>query len=276
MTRLDDIRAVSRGDYWSTFGRRWSTLLTYRYLGRTNPVLDCGANVITMPLRHDMRNERGGVMAAPLCIAAAESGGMHDDTHVPNPVTASLQILDAAHGVKRIQVIPETLRLGRSMGFSRSLIVDADVPERVIALSSGSAISRGRPPEGYERVENPPLPVENSPSMPRLHEVFDIRRICAGVWEIAALDEPNASPDAALHLGPQHIALEAAAAELAGQGAQARSWQMMFLARGQIGPFRTRATLHGDSGAWVGVRVDLTDAGNADRLISTASASFER
>jgi hypothetical protein len=52
-----------------------------------------------------------------------------------------------------------------------------------------------------------------------------------------------ASPDAALHIGPQHVLLETAAidyaAALAGtERLQMRSWHVMFLARAKTGPFR--------------------------------------
>lgn len=275
MIAPDDIRNSHSDAWWSTFGNSWTQLLTYRYMGRTNPVLDNGAHTVTMPLRHNTRNTMGGIMAAPLCIAAAESGGMHDDTHIPNPLTAVLQILDDARGVRRVRVIPETLHLGRNMGFSRSTIVDDDAPHRIIALSTGSAISLGEPPSGYRKVDNPPLEIVDASDMAPLHEVFGIRRIGPGVWEIPRLDQHTASPDAALHLGPQHIAMEAAAVDIVGAGRQIRSCHVMFVARGKCGPFHTHCSvLQGNSTC--GVRVDITDVGNGSRLVSSSSAVFDR
>lgn len=277
MSGPEDIRNADPQQYWQAFSKTWLHLLSYRYLGRSNPVLDQGAEHITMPLRHDMRNHIGGISAAPLCIAAAESGGMHDDLYIPNPITANLQIVDEARGVKRVLVLPETLRIGRSMGFSRSRIVDADDPERLIALSSGAAVTLGAPPAGYRKLPNPPLEVLDRAGMPRLHEVFGFSRIAAGVWEMPELVRGTASPDAALHLGPQHIALETAASDMARQAAgrevQIRGWQVQFLGRGKRGPFRTSSqVLTGPAGLCV--QVDLFDTGHEQRLVSTALASF--
>ena len=39
------------------------------------------------------------------------------------------------------------------MGYSRSRIVDADDPDRVLALTEGQGVSIGTPPEGLERME---------------------------------------------------------------------------------------------------------------------------
>ena len=43
--------------------RAADSVLTYRYLGKLNPGLDAGVERETMPLRHDMRNSTGGIMA---------------------------------------------------------------------------------------------------------------------------------------------------------------------------------------------------------------------
>ena len=50
-------------------------LLTYRYLGRKSTTMH-GAEYDSMKIRRDMRNAEGGIMAAPLMIATAETGGV--------------------------------------------------------------------------------------------------------------------------------------------------------------------------------------------------------
>jgi len=279
----EDIRNTQADkDYWPNFEKIWTSLLTYRYLGRLNPILDEGVSETTMPLRHDMRNRYGGIMAAPLAIAAAECGGMSDDLYIPNPLSASMQIIDNANGVKRVKVIPEVVKIGRSMGFSRSKIVDAHNESRVIALSSGSAISLGSPPAGYKKVHNPPIEVEDKPDMPQLHEVFGVVQIEHGVWQLPKIDSSTASPDAALHLGPQHIALEAAATQLAEAKAdfkpqQVCQWQIAFVARGKVGPFRTQGQAYQSvAGGPVAVELLLLDCGNDHRPITMASALYQQ
>ena len=277
----EDIRDVPSEQYWETFERRWTGLLSYRYLGRSHAGMDTGA-ADTMRLRHDMRNAAGGIMAAPLCIASPEAGGMADDSFVPNPVVASLQVLDDARGVDEILVQREVVRIGRQMGFSRSRIVDAADPDRVIALSEGMGVSIGTPPEGFEPVDNPPIEVEDSPDLPPLHLVFGARRRPDGAWELPPLSDELSSPDAALHLGPIHVVLEAAATELAAARAgtdalQVESWHVMFTARGKVGPFRVAGEAAGGPGGGrrLGCRLSLHDEGNGDRVVATASATFQ-
>jgi hypothetical protein len=238
----DDIRDAPVDEYWDRFEVRWTGLLSYRYLGRNTAAVDRGGGE-TMRLRYDMRNPSGGIMAAPLCIASPESGGMADDEYVPSPVIASLHILDDARDVREIEVRREVIRIGRQMGFSRSKIVDAADPARVIALSEGMGVSLGQPPPGFEPVDNPPIDVEDSPAMPPLHVVFGARRRPDGAWELPELSDELSSPDAALHLGPIHVVLEAAAMELVSREAgsdalQVEDWHVMFVARGKVGPFR--------------------------------------
>jgi hypothetical protein len=274
----EDIREVSAERYWDSFQRRWTGLLSYRYLGRSHTGIDEDAGD-TMRLRHDMRNAAGGIMAAPLCIASPESGGMADHTFVPNPVVASLQVLDDARDVEEIRILHDVIRVGRQMGFSRSEIVDAADPGRVIALSEGMGVSIGAPPPGFEPVENPPLAIEDSPSLPPLHAVFGARRRPDGAWELPELSDELSSPDAALHLGPIHVVLEAAAMELAAAEAgtnrvQVEGWHVMFAARGRVGPFRVSGEATGGGLGRIGCRLSLHDEGNGDRVVTTASATF--
>jgi acyl-coenzyme A thioesterase PaaI-like protein len=276
---LNDIRDTPKEEYWEDLRRRWTSLLSYRYLGRSHSSLNSGPVDNTMRLRHDMRNPAGGIMAAPLCIASPEGGGLSDDTSVPNPVIHSLQILDDARDVQRIEVVSQVLKQGRQMAFSRSRIVDADHPERVIALTEGEGVSLGATPEGFEKMPEAKIEVEDSPDLPPLWQVFGASRRDDGHWVLPELSIETASPDAALHLGPQHIVLEAAAADLAADRAgtdrlQVESWHVMFLARGKTGPFRVDAEAVPGSGGRIGVRLLIADEGNGGRPITTASAVF--
>lgn len=277
---LVDIRTVPADEYWKVFERKWTSLLSYRYLGRVNSGLDRqqeGVNQMT--LRHDMRNPLGGIMMAPLCIFCPEAGGMNDDEYVPNPVIASMMIVDDARDVAKLRAVPEVVRLGRQMGFSRHLIVDDADPSRVIAISEGMGISLGSTPGSYEKVDNPSIVVADSPDLPPLHEVFGATRDHAGVWRLPRLSIEMASPDAALHLGPQHIVIETAATEAAREVAatarlQAESYHCQFVARGKVGPFRANVETFAGRDGRVGARVTLHDEGNDDRVVTSASMLF--
>ena len=132
---VNDIRETPEEQYWDELRRKWGALLSYRYIGASFSSMNTTAVDPTVTIRHDMRNPAGGIMAAPLAITCPAVGGRTDLEAVPNPVVHSLQVLDDAHGVSRIQIAArEPLRRGQRMDYGRAQIVDADDHDRVIAL----------------------------------------------------------------------------------------------------------------------------------------------
>jgi hypothetical protein len=278
---LKDIRAL-KGDKtaWAAeLERRWGGLLSYRYLGRRYGDMDVGEGIDdTVAVRHDFRNATGGLMVAPLAICSPEGGGVNDLEAVPNPVIHSTQILDPGHDVARIEIVGGQIKAGRRMSYSRSLIVDADDPDRVIAFTEGQNARIGEVPDGLERMPEQPLVVEDSPDLPPLWQVFGGSRRADGHWILPELSEALASPDAALHLGPQHVILETAAVDaaraLAGSDRlQVESAHVMFLARGKSGPFRVDAEAFRGADGRLAVRSLLYDEGE-DRRVTAASHLF--
>lgn len=241
--------------------------------------MDLGPTDNTVTIRHDMRNATGGLLLAVLGIASPEGGHMSDLEAVPNPVIHSCQILDPGRDVRRIEMVSEELKRGRQMGYSRSKIVDADRPERVLALTQGQGVSIGVPPEGLAKMPVTPIDIVDSPDLPPLWQVFGGARRSDGHWGLPELATEVASPDAALHIGPQFVILETAALDAAGTLAgtvrlQAISSHVMFMARGKVGPFRAEAEAMAGADGVVAVRVLLYDEGNGDRLTTTGSYAF--
>jgi len=276
-----DIREFSGESeaYAEELRRRWGGLLSYRYLGRRYAQMDVGPVDNTVTLRHDSRNAVGGILFAVLGISSPEGGGMSDLEAVPNPVVHSCQILDPGADVARIEVVSEVLKRGRQMSYSRSRIVDADRPQRVLALTEGQGVSLGTPPSGLERMEVEPIVVVDSPDLPPLSVVFGARRRADGHWALGPLEEDLASPDAALHIGPQFVLLEAAALDLAARLGGHDRWQgisshVMFLARGKVGPFRAAGEAVAGTAGTVAVRLAIHDEGAADRPITAATYQF--
>src|SRR4051812_44161878 len=191
---LKDIREL-RNDkeaYAAELESRWTGLLSYRYIGRRHGSMDIDAegkpvNDNTVKVRHDFRNSTGGLMVAPIAIASPEGGGRSDLEAVPNPVIHSAQILDPGHDVTRIEVRSANLKIGRQMGFSRSLIVDADNPERVVAFTEGQGISIGDVPQGLQKMPENPIDVVDSPDLPPLWQVFGASRRTDGHWTLPQL-----------------------------------------------------------------------------------------
>lgn len=277
---VDDIRTVAPEDHWDQFAEAWTTLMSYRYLGKLSPDLDAGVERETMPLRPDMRGPTGGILAAPLCIASPEPYWL-DSQCVPAPVVMSYEVLDAARDVQQVDVLRDVLHLGRTMGFSRSRVVDSADPSRVIAISCGVGVSLGDVPEGYEKVPNPPVPVLDPATLPPLPVAFGAERDAGGTWRLPEIRPELASPHAALHLGPINVVLEAAAVDVATAHAgtpdlQVESWTVMMLRPGVAGPFRATAEVSGGGRDRLAVELTLRDEGREDRVISVAQAVYRR
>jgi hypothetical protein len=277
-----DIREL-RGDrdaYAAELLRRWTGLLSYRYIGRSHGSMNAGPVDNTVTLRRDMRNAAGGLLVAPLSISSPEGDVGSDLVAVPNPVIHCCQILDDARDVRRIEVVEsEVLRVGARMGYSRSKIVDADDHGRVIAFTEGQGVSLGTPPAGLEKMPEEKLEIVDSPDLPPLWQAFGAFRRADGHWALPELADAVASPDGALHIGPQHVALETAAIDLAAglvgtDRLQLEAWHVMFLARGKQGPFRIDGEAVRGARGKVGARLTLHDEGNDDRAVTAASASF--
>jgi hypothetical protein len=279
-----DIRELS-GDadaYRDELFRRWTRLLSYRYIGRNHSSMNVGETDDTVVIRRDMRNEAGGIMVAPLAIASPE-GCQADLVAVPNPVIASVQIVDPGYDVTKVEIVDSgNVHQGRTMGYGRCKIVDADNPERVIAFNEGQGAIIGIPPEGLDKmdVSGAELVIEDSTDLPPLWEAFGASKRADGHWVLPALSLELASPDAALHIGPQHVVLETAAIDLAADAVRTRklqvvSWHVMFMSRGKVGPFRVEGTAHTGASGRVGVRMLLHDEGNSDKAVTSAAAIFE-
>ncbi|MGV0744710.1 hypothetical protein [Mycolicibacterium sp. XJ870] len=280
---LRDIRDFT-GDpeaYAAELRRRWGGLLSYRYLGRTYSSMDLGPADDTVTLRRDMRNSSGGLLLAVLGISSPDSGGVSDLEAVPNPVIHSCQVLDPAADVARIRVNTEILKQGRQLAYSRSVIVDADNPDRVIALTEGQGIAIGTPPDGLEKMPVDPIGIVDGPDLPPLWQVFGGHKREDGHWALPQLTVEVASPDAALHIGPQFVILETAASDCAADAAKTDALQgisshVMFLARGKTGPFRVDVQPLAGTDGTVAVRATLHDEGADGKAVTAATYLFRR
>jgi hypothetical protein len=249
-------------------------LMTYWYLGRAFNQID---DSDTMRLRRDMRNKSGGILAAPLAIAAPETGGWRDRDVVPVPIAYGLHIVDSAKDVSEIRVTRLTVRQGKKMGFSRSEIIDAADPQRVIAITTGIGMTLGNAPPSFSPIDMPPdLP--DTEDLPALHVVFGASRDPDG-WRLPVLAPKHASTSASLHLGPIHIVFEAAAMELAAtalgtEAIQVEDWDVHFLAPGRLGPFLVQGEAMSGRGDRVLVRLTLIDEGANGVPIAAGAAVF--
>ena len=70
---LKDIRELKNDPdaYAAELEKRWTGLLSYRYIGRNHSSMNTGPVDDTVTLRRDMRNVAGGLLVAPLSISVA-------------------------------------------------------------------------------------------------------------------------------------------------------------------------------------------------------------
>ena len=134
---------------------------------------------------------------------------------------------------------------------------------------------------GLEKMDTQSIEVVDSPDLPPLWQVFGGRRRDDGSWELGELAEELASPDAALHLGPQLVILETAALDAVAEAAgtdqlEAVSSHVMFLARGKTGPFRTSVDMIAGERDAFGARVLLHDDGEGGRAVTASSFQLRR
>jgi hypothetical protein len=149
----------------------------------------------------------------------------------------------------------------------------------VLALNEGQGVSIGVPPEGLEKMELNPIEVVDSPDLPPLWQVFGAARRPDGAWGLPELSVEVASPDAALHIGPQFVLLETAALDAAAtlvgtDKLQGVNSHVMFLARGKAGPFRVDADPIFGADGTVAVRATMYDEGAGNKAITAGSYVF--
>jgi hypothetical protein len=275
---VKDIREGSPDEYWQRLRAMMgpSGLMSYWYLGRA---FNQHQDPDTMKLRSDMRNPHGGILAAPLALAAPETGGWRDREVIPAPVAYGLHILDDAVGVSEIRITRSTVRKGRRMGFSRSEVVDAHDPNRVIAITTGIGITLGDAPPGFEPIELPP-DVPDTEDLPPLHVVFGVARDPDG-WRLPELSARHASTSASLHIGPIHVAFEAAAVEAAATHVdtdrlQVEHWDTHFISPGSVGPFLVEVDSVAGHTDRVAARMTLLDEGRDNAIVAAGAATFRR
>ncbi|MCB2046717.1 MAG: hypothetical protein KDE32_00665 [Novosphingobium sp.] len=272
MANAIDLRKVETGSFWASLRSAMGQdgLLTYRYLGRVAQNMH-GVPVGSMKIRSDMRDWHGGIRAAVLAIATAETG-FSDFNAVPAPIEAGLSILDAGRDVREVQLRAEVLKLGRTLGFSRTFVTDADQPEKVIAISRGVGIKLAEAPESGGEPFPLPDDMADAGELPSLLTVFG-GVLDGDVCCLPELSAGSSSTSGSLHLGPIHIALDAIADANARQHRmRIADWNVMFLSAGTHGPFRaelTRRMVQAGDGAVV---LSLVDEGRDDRLVATATA----
>ncbi len=255
-------------------------LLTYRYIGSTGATaIDRHHAESTALLRSDLRGA-AGVLACALGIMGGDAASTIDDAiAIPAPVHTSLELLDDADGVREVRVRAEIAHEGRTQLVYRKRWEDADDPNRLLAVGTSVSVVLGPAPAGHHYV--PPGPgVPDDPSLPPLWVAFGAQRRPDGAYELPELTMELGSTSASLHHGPIQVVLEAAATDAAVAAApgplRLRHWDVTYVRRGKVGPFRTAVELVPSLGPTVVCSASLHDDGVDGRRIAFATAVFQR
>ena len=149
---------------------------------------------------------------------------------------------------------PEVLKRGRQMGYSRSRIVDADEPTRVLALTEGQGISIGAPPSGLEQDGR------STPSRSSTRPTFRRSGRCSAAPATRRRPLGPGRPVRRVGVARRRPAPRPAVRDPRDRGAgpgravagtdrlQGVSSHVMFLARGKVGPFRVEGEAIAGSG----------------------------
>lgn len=275
MNATGDLREAGQDEFWDRLHVAMGKdgLLTYRYLGRVTEDMH-GVPRGYMKIRGDMRDAHGGIRVGALAIATAETGFTDFDA-VPAPISAGLTIVDPGIDVTRVAMRREVLKLGRTVGFSRTVVTDWDDECRVIALTRGIGIKLGEAPAAGGEPFPLPDDISERTDLPPLISVFGGWKGEDGHWRLPALSAQNRSTSGSLHLGPIHLVFDAAADEFAAaSGRRVIDWDVLFVAAGTRGPFRLDANPLPAEGAPGAIRFTLVDEGRDGRIVASGSASL--
>lgn len=259
---------------------RWTashgTLMSYAYLGCRSEVVDKDHAVGRMPLRSDMRWS-GGVMGAPLAIAMLDTAGISiDGIRFAAPTHIALQIMSDAAAVKTIRTDGTVNRIARTALFTECTQRDADNPDNVIATGNVDWASMGEVAPGWA-YQDPGPGVADEPTMPPLFTAYTIEHDLKGRYVVPALNTLIGA--SILHHGPQLVALEAAANDLAASQADGRSlrlqtYDVRLLRGGKHAPFVTVPLGSGRTADTVWARTALVDKDGEGDVIAQASLVF--
>lgn len=272
--------------FWDEYGKIMGPegLLTYRYIGSTGArAIDRLHSESTARLRRDLRGP-AGVLASALSIIGGDASSTIDDAiAIPAPTHAAIEVLDDGAGVDEVRCHVEIAQAGRTQMVYRKRWEDAADPRRVLAVGTTMSTVVGPAPEGHSYV-SPGPGVPDSPDLPPLWAAFGARSLGDGTYELPKLSASLGSTSASLHHGPIQVVLEAACNDAAvaaiagagGGGIRIAHWDVTYVRKGKVGPFRTGCevvTVRPDS---VVCGATLHDEGVDGRMVAFANAVFAR
>ena len=165
---------------------------------------------------------------------------MSDLEAVPNPVIHSCQILDPGRDVRRIEVIIRGAQAGPADGLQPLDDRRRRQTEPRPRAHRGPGHQHRHSARGPAEDGDRPARDRRLPDLPPLWQVFGGARRPDGRWALPELSAEVASPDAALHIGPQFVILETAAIDAGARRRRHRPAAGHVVARDVPGPGQGR------------------------------------
>ena len=265
----DEPRREAASPYGEWAGTQ-NKLKSYRYLASRPKALGRDHAEGRMRFRHDLRGP-GSVLGAPLAIAMLDVAGINIDCiNILALTQINVNLLDPALDVQEVYMTGRMLNQARTAVFTEARMYDSANLDRVIGFGTANWSVIVPTPPGFEYPE-PGVGIPDSPDAPELWTEYDGRRRDDGRLEVRGLSEEFGTDR--LHHGPIQVVTERAGFEAVASHAGTTSlaletFSTTILRPCRVGPFVCTPELLAGSGDSVGVRVEMHDEGNDNRLVA--------
>ena len=266
-------------DPWGEWASSRGVLMSYAYLASAPRAVDRTHAENMLPIRPDLRTPAGAMLAAPLAIAMLDAAGVNvDPVNILALTQVNLTLIDSGVGVSVAHLAGHVTAEARSQIFTEAAIYDASDRERPIGLGTANWSVICPTPEGFVYPE-PGDGIDENAYTPPLWQAYTGRRRADSLLEI-----PGPRPEVGaerLHHGPMLVVTETAAIEagiraLGTDALRIDHLAMTIVAPGRAGPFVALPVSTAASGDSVLCRVELRDAGRADRLVAATVVRMTR
>jgi acyl-coenzyme A thioesterase PaaI-like protein len=245
-------------------------LKSYRYLASRPIALGRDRAEGRMRFRHDLRGP-GSVLGAPLAIAMLDVAGINIDCiNILALTQINVNLLDPALDVDEVYMTGRMIHQARTAVFTEARMYDSAKLDRVIGFGTANWSIIVPTPAGFQYPE-PGEGIADSPDAPELWTEYDGRRREDGRLEVRGLSEEFGTDR--LHHGPiqvvtERAGFEAVAAHAGTTNLRLDTFATTILRPCRIGPFVCTPEVLPGSDRTVGVRVEMRDEGNDNRLVA--------
>jgi hypothetical protein len=172
-----------------------------------------------------------------------------------------------------MSVFGSMTRQARSQVFTEAMFHDTDQPDVVLGFGTADWAVIDSTPSRFEYIDPGPGVAEDG-GLPALASAYDAHPRDGGGFVIDELTPRLGG--FVLHHGPILVSLEAAAVEVAGNGARVEELSVRIVKAGRHGPFIATARILSEDTDVQLVRADLHQGSDRGNLIATATVRLRK